>query len=931
MRPSYLNLASSFCLIVSLIGSVAFGQGGGSFEIYFVPDVVGQFNQLALRPEGLAFGLGNGPDPHIGKHYQGIVRKHGPGTPYLFVSRSGNDVPECINCEDDPGNIFIVRMGSRDTNGERLRSNRLVRDWPIALFFPTGTPNLWPTPPDPRDTTVAVIYFNGENGWPNYGHAGGMQLVGDVLAVPLSHRYNPESSGDPENLIVFVDVSQPETPVRKSQFAPASGPAFPEFEAGQVALTPVLNPTGSGVRYLMLVAGKSNKEVRLYRSLPTNQNGSTDLRAPNLNWVFVRSWTGDEMDDPGMDTWPCCGSQAHQMFNFVRQESLQGPLFLIGARNTEPVLAPGGGEDVLDLYQVHVDSYGNPADHLLTRIERKHVATESIGGGGDASHFAGSTGVYVSPSGELILYASQHNNEGPYELLPGGEQGRRTVRFGEWRHREIVRPGSPTLKPTVEAIGTFEVDEGNAVTLSARGTGPITKAWLQLFEDYGLGLSDNFDGNDWLVVDYQDWHKDNFDDFTELLWSFNDEAGSWRWFAPVGCTLRANEHSFGDSNFPGSRTRTLFGAGIIEEAFDLDVVFNDDADGSMDDKISSMQFFADCDAYYNAPIGVAWDFDLDSVFETAGETPTFSAGELDGPSVRPVPIRAQHSIDPTSLGHSAPATLDVRIRNVAPTIASFNLVDFLGLKIGIDIPFAFVNLEYSAAGSFTDPGKPDHQTGLLSFGDGTTVSSNGFELFSDAFGGVTGQLRQSHIDQTPGTYPVRLDVTDDDGGLTAATMSVTVVSPIDAVELIVDEIDLLLTTATNHQVISALRDARDNLAANNNGSANNGAIRKLACGDLVGALVKIKEAIRSLEQAEAAGVGDLTRLKYLLGLTGMAVGQGAYLDAFAVVGSPNHGEAAQLQRIRQAILDGHGRLVSGEYAAAIERFKDAVGRAVSLL
>ncbi len=97
----------------------------------------------------------------------------------------------------------------------------------------------------------------------------------------------------------------------------------------------------------MLVAGKDNKDVRLYRSLSTTQkeengemvldvNGRTDLKASNLNWELIRSWSGDELDDPGMDTWPCCGSQAHQMFSFVRQESLDGPLFLIGARNTEP-------------------------------------------------------------------------------------------------------------------------------------------------------------------------------------------------------------------------------------------------------------------------------------------------------------------------------------------------------------------------------------------------------------------------------------------------------------------------------------------------------------------------------------------------------------------------------------------------------------------
>ena len=295
------------------------------------------------------------------------------------------------------------------------------------------------------------------------------------------------------------------------------------------------------------------------------------------------------------------------------------------------------------------------------------------------------------------------------------------------------------------------------------------------------------------------------------------------------------------------------------------------------------------------------------------------------------PVRAQHPIDPTSLGQSAPATVDVRIRNVAPSIASFALVDSLGLKVGVDVPFAFVNLEYAAAGSFTDPGKPDHQTATLSLGDGAIIPSNMFAVFSDAFGGVTGQLRQPHIYRTPGTYPLRLEVTDDDGGLTATTVSITVVSPIQVLQSVVNQIDMLLAGATNSKVIAALRDARNNLAGNPNGNPRNGALQELAKGDLVAALIKIRAAIKALESAEVAGAGNLTGLKYLLGLTGEAVAQGAYLDAVAAVGSPSPGQALQLQTIRQSITDGHARLINNEYLAAIDLFKDAVGRALSLL
>src|SRR5215207_4438710 len=145
MKFSSLKLTNALLMATALLlGTVAYGQAAGTPgrtasgqpEIYFVPDVIGQFNQLALRPDALAFGVSNAPDPTLRKHFQGIVRKHGPGTPYLFLSRSGKDVECPLDCDDDPGNIYIVRMESRDSNGERLRSNRLVRDWAIAEYFP---------------------------------------------------------------------------------------------------------------------------------------------------------------------------------------------------------------------------------------------------------------------------------------------------------------------------------------------------------------------------------------------------------------------------------------------------------------------------------------------------------------------------------------------------------------------------------------------------------------------------------------------------------------------------------------------------------------------------------------------------------------------------------------------------------------------------
>jgi hypothetical protein len=219
----------------------------------------------------------------------------------------------------------------------------------------------------------------------------------------------------------------------------------------------------------------------------------------------------------------------------------------------------------------------------------------------------------------------------------------------------------------------------------------------------------------------------------------------------------------------------------------------------------------------------------------------------------------------------------------------------------------------------------------LDLGNGTILQSSAFDLFSDAFGGVTGQVRQRHRYGASGTFSIRLEVTDDDGGVTTTTKTVTVVSPAEVIGWVVNDINQRLATATNQATIRALRDARNSLAGNNNGSAHNGALDALASGDLVAALEKIGAAIEALQRAEAAGAGDLSNLKYLLGLAGESVAQGAYQDAVDAVGTPSQGQAMQMQRIRQSITDGHARLVNREYLPAIDLFKDAVGRALSLL
>jgi hypothetical protein len=724
-----LVIASCLLLVTGLAHGIAVAQanGSGTPELYFVDDVIEQFVALPERADALGFGIGVSTGASLKKHYQGIARSHGPGVPYFFITRNA-----------DVGRLLIVKMGSRPTHGERLRSNRLRKDMHVD-----------DTPPDDGDEIIVEIKFNGEDKdsggtvWPNYEHPGGVQLIGDVLVVPLEAPNDP--SNDPKKKVLFLDVSNPEDPVILGELVHEKMKEA-WFEAAVVGITKL--PINE--HYLLLVTGGDNSVLYIFESRFTD---FADFNGDEDDWRFVDVWTEeDDEDDLGSGhDWPTAAP--YQSLNFVRQDDLYGPLYLIGITNKG---AGGGGagidEDRIDLFNVNI-SAGN--EFTLKFKERKDVIAKSTFGGGDLANFAAASGVYVSPTGELIVYGTEHDNDGPED----------SIKAGEWRHHDMVRTGSPTYNPTPEAGGPFEVDEGAEITLQGQANPAITKAWIELFSD-----------PDWtdrsLVIDYDDYEKEDFDDFKDL--NFSDKTSSWRWFAPVSCTIRVNDDDFEDSNFPGKHTKSLLGNGLVNTAADLKDVQNNRNDGDMDDELTSMQFFSNCDTYYDTSTNyeLSWDLDQDGFFETFGETPLYSAAGLDGPDVIMLPIRATHLPD-TLPGTSA---AQVNVINVAPVIESLSITDFAGRELGVDVLTAPTYLRIWAEGLFTDAGTPDTQTATLDWGDGTMEPSTTFDQFNDANGGITGRVRHSHIYTSAGIYNVVLTVVDDDGGQTQSTRQIEIVA-----------------------------------------------------------------------------------------------------------------------------------------------------------
>ena len=827
---NYLAVRSGFliALVVVLTGS-AIGQSGNPSGrrdgMRFVPNVQTQFYNLTEYPEALGFNITTTPDPSSCRHYQGMARVQGAdGTPFFLVTRSGNtpSVGEIL-CDDSPGekrngNLIVFRMDSRDKNGERLRSNRMRKGVhldstaPVSLdratiYFSVIGGN--PDDPDPAKRPGLVLR-DGPNDLPPrvYQHPGGMQMVGNMLAVALEtprqfgreadldlcvnfddqaacERYFSYERAPERTAIHFYDVSDPEAPVFKSQFIPKNSAGETLSVAGVVGITPL--PNG---RYLMVITGgSSNHSWFFYRS------NVDDLSRTDLTWEQVRTPLGPETQT------------AHQTLNFLREGSIDGDLYIAGARGR--IL----DASFIDLYKIEglTKNFEPGEDITITpiNVNRRMEMFPSTGSHEKVANLAAASTFYVSPSGELILYATEHDNDGPNE----------TVKAGEWRHVDVVRPNSPTLLPTAKIDGPFVVDEGSSVNLTGIGQQPITRAFLEMFT-YRNGGQPTF-----LTADFKDRNRDDFDNLYIYEPDSDGEGHAdvgykWVWFAPQGCSIQAINRE--GENVVGIKTLT----NVTTPKFDdnLRMVMNDAGTGDMHDNVDKITFGSDCSDYYNSPINLFWDLNRDGIFDVQGNTANFSA--VDGPAEVLIPVEARHSMG----GSPGTANAVVTIRNVAPQFSQFSFVDSSGNPINSVVPWVLTGVPVRVSANFTDPGVLDHQTAQISWGDGTTNPNTAFNAFDEAFGDRTGSLSHSHVFNAAGTYAVQLIIADDDSGLDMESANVRVVTPEQAVIEIIAMIDNVIASTTDAQMLNKLQQARRALAGTNEHSQD-GALNMIRSGE----------------------------------------------------------------------------------------------------
>ena len=358
-------------------------------------------------------------------------------------------------------------MASRNHAGERFGTN----------ILPFNKPSEWTNLE--VDKAVTAIPMNGEHGIPAYRHPGGMQILGNVLAVGTENPFGGEKV---RATILFFDISNPEEPeFLTSRFDPLdpetqNNDYNDDFGADPVGLTAVRAEDGACCRYLMVVAGgPANKDVRFFRSRPDPGKTTTTLNSSSLEWDLAGRYTENTLEAcPGIGDWPegsgPFNTGQHQMLNFVREGNIDGPLYMIGGRRTGAITNPFSDEK-LDLYEVHLDSSGNPEACPLTHVTSKTMSEGSWASSTYTGSFSAGSSTYVSPSGELLVDVSNH-----------GANGER-IFAGEYRTGSFVRANSPTLRPSADFGGPYAVDEGSSVTLTGQARAPITKAFVQLFYD----------------------------------------------------------------------------------------------------------------------------------------------------------------------------------------------------------------------------------------------------------------------------------------------------------------------------------------------------------------------------------------------------------------------------------------------------------------
>jgi len=309
--------------------------------------------------------------PDFAGHWQGVQRLMSGDGRYMIVTRD-----EIIHPTQGfaYSGFAVVRMGSRGTGGDAWTSN-------------LSDPNNY------LDTIIQTAYLDY-----NHTHPGGVQALGNYLAVGTGSALRFYDVSDPSNIAEFPSAIS-YLPDRSPYSGSSTGMA--KLQDG---------------RYLLVVSSSNACPLDIYIS---DQSESLLGGNPSASFSKFDRWYwaySDTANSYSCGVWsPDLHWDPYQNINVVT-ECGTGDLYLIATGNRDSTATcwwqdlgfdfPCGtdGEDWADLYRL--DHSGN-FDVQLTFIDEEFF---NIDNGGN---FDAAAGVYVNPAGQLYLYTTEHNRTGP--------------------------------------------------------------------------------------------------------------------------------------------------------------------------------------------------------------------------------------------------------------------------------------------------------------------------------------------------------------------------------------------------------------------------------------------------------------------------------------------------------------------------------------
>ncbi len=483
--------------------------------------VVSQFNSLRDHGEVMGFNLNDHPYPRYNiytwnpfeldfhNHWQGMQRlTTGNGTMLLLTQDEIRRPCDGGTCKHS--GFALVNLSTRlnentvdYSNFGRYRSNRLN---PLSYLHQTA--------PNTSDGIEKTVYISDV-----YTHIGAIQVIGQILAVPLEAK-------DPQRAIInFYDLQY--NPFAMPEDAVTMQGAETLEIMGSSGTSSALTKLNDG-RYLLAVSstkldGGIHFQISYAPHTLAYETGYY-VRFVPLDWFS----SSEVVDAPGV-VFQYDGWDSYQAINFITECST-GDLYLIASGNLgtsfcyDNQCTPDGA-DVADLYKVTIVS----EQVKLTRVAQRHFYCAQHGSGGGFQHcnFDAAMGAYVTDESQLYLYSSEHANDGP---KPEGEDDE-SIKFMEFR---------PVPHNTCNTI---------------------EDAWVELYDNtfYDSTLGEG------LMIDYVDRNLENYLNYDDAE-DFEDQAEAVSWCLPSGWAYRIYQHK----NPCRGKLLTLYGNNAFYSIKDLD-------------------------------------------------------------------------------------------------------------------------------------------------------------------------------------------------------------------------------------------------------------------------------------------------------------------------------------------------------------------------